>query len=77
MLTFTPCGIGSTLVSLREALMSQWWYNLRTKQVEEGMLSPAVDRAGPFDSREEAARAPEIIAERSRKWAAEESAEDD
>jgi hypothetical protein len=57
--------------------MSQWWYNLRTKQVEEGMLSPAVDRAGPFDSREEAARAPEIIAERSRKWAAEESAEDD
>jgi hypothetical protein len=57
--------------------MSQWWYNLRTKQVEEGMLSPAVDRAGPFDSREEAARAPEIIAERGRKWAAEESAEDD
>jgi hypothetical protein len=76
MLTFTLCGIGSTLVSLREALMSQWWYNLRTKQVEEGMLSPAVDRAGPFGSREEAERAPEIIAERSRRWAAEEAAEE-
>jgi hypothetical protein len=57
--------------------MSQWWYNLRTHEVEEGMVSPSVDRAGPFESREEAARAPEIFAERSRAWAAEESAEDD
>lgn len=57
--------------------MSQWWFNLRTNEVEEGMLSPAADRAGPFESREEAARALDIIAERSRKWAAEESGEDD
>ena len=57
--------------------MTQWWYNLRTGEVEEGMVSPAVYRAGPFPSREEAARAPEIIAERSRKWAEEEAAEED
>jgi hypothetical protein len=56
--------------------MSEWWFNLRTRQVEEGMLSPSVERAGPFESREEAARAPEIIAERSRRWAAEEADED-
>ncbi|MCW4384526.1 SPOR domain-containing protein [Salinibacterium sp. SYSU T00001] len=52
--------------------MSEWWYNTRTGEVEEGMQSPAIDRAGPFSSREEALRAPEIIAERSRRWAEEE-----
>ena len=57
--------------------MTEWWYNLRTGQVEEGMVSQSYDRAGPFPSREEAARAPQIIAERSRKWAAEEAAEED
>jgi hypothetical protein len=34
-----------------------------------------VDRDGPFASREEALRAPEIAAERARAWAAEEEAE--
>ena len=53
-----------------------YWYNLTTKQVEHGLLSPAVDRAGPFATAEEAARAPEIIAERSRKWS-EDDARDD
>ncbi|MBF0671182.1 MAG: hypothetical protein IR160_01180 [Salinibacterium sp.] len=52
--------------------MSEWWYNTRTGEVEEGMKSSVVDRAGPFPSREEAARAPEIIAARSRQWAEEE-----
>lgn len=57
--------------------MTEYWYNLETGVVEEGMVSPGYDRAGPFATREEAARAPEIIEERSRKWAAEEAAEDD
>ena len=39
-------------------------------------MSPAIDRAGPFDTAEEAARAPEIIRERSRAWAEEERRED-
>ncbi|MBC7401842.1 MAG: methionine aminopeptidase [Microbacteriaceae bacterium] len=49
--------------------MTQWYYNIRTHEVEEGKQSLASDLDGPFGSREEAARAPEIIAERARKWA--------
>lgn len=53
-----------------------YWYNSRTGEVEEGPQSLAQDRLGPFATREEAARAPEIVAERARKWAEEEAAED-
>jgi hypothetical protein len=56
--------------------MTQWWYNHKTGEVEEGPQSLASDRDGPFDTREDAARAPEIIAERARKWAAEEAADE-
>lgn len=56
--------------------MTEWWYNSKTGDVEEGAQSLALDRDGPFKSREEAARAPEIIAERARKWAEDEAAED-
>lgn len=54
----------------------KFWYNLKTGQVERGFESPSVDRAGPFDSAEEAARAPEVLAERSRAWSEEEARED-
>lgn len=53
-----------------------YWYNTRTGEVEEGPQSLAQDRLGPFATREEAARAPEVVAERSRKWAEEDAAED-
>lgn len=53
-----------------------FWYNTRTKQVEEGKESLSMDRVGPFSTREEAERAPEILAERARRWAEEEAAED-
>jgi hypothetical protein len=49
----------------------KYWYNLVTGKVEHGFVSPHVDRAGPFDTAEQAARAPEIIRERSRAWAEE------
>lgn len=55
----------------------KFWFNLKTGQVERGMQTPAPDRAGPFDTAEEAARAPEIIRERARTWAEEERREDD
>ena len=42
----------------------------KTGEVEKGFESPAPDRAGPFDTPEEAAKAPEVIKERSRAWAA-------
>ena len=54
----------------------KYWYNLKTGEVERGFESPAPDRAGPFDTAEEAARAPQVIAERSRAWAEEEAEED-
>ncbi|MEU1970449.1 SPOR domain-containing protein [Microbacterium sp. NPDC019599] len=55
----------------------KWWYNLKTGQVEKGFLSPSIDRAGPFDTPEEAAKAPEVIRERSRAWAEDDAREDD
>jgi hypothetical protein len=56
--------------------MTAWWYNHKTGEVEEGRKSLGSDRDGPFATREEAERAPEIAAERSRRWAAEEAAGD-
>ncbi len=53
----------------------QWWYNHRTGEVEEGPQSLGSDRDGPYGSREEAARAPEIARERARAWAAEDAAD--
>lgn len=54
----------------------KFWYNLVTGKVEQGFESPAIDRAGPFDTREEAEKAPELLRERSRAWAEEEARED-
>jgi hypothetical protein len=51
----------------------KYWYNLTTGEVEKGFESPAIDRAGPFDTREEAANAPALLRERSQAWADEES----
>jgi hypothetical protein len=56
--------------------LTEWFYNTKTGEVEEGRQSLATDLDGPFASREDAARAPEIIAERSRKWAEEDAAND-
>ena len=70
--------IGET--HLQEPAMSavedKYWYNLTTGKVERGFESPAIDRAGPFDTEEEAAAAPQLLAERSRAWAADDAEED-
>jgi len=54
----------------------KFWYNLTTGEVEKGFESPAIDRAGPFDTAEEAAKAPEVLRERSRAWAEDERRDD-
>ena len=54
----------------------QFWYNLNTGEVEEGMVSPAVERVGPFETRAEAEHALEILRANSAKWAEEEAAEE-
>jgi hypothetical protein len=45
-----------------------WWYCLKHATVEHGPGCPGKDRLGPFASREEAARALEIVHERNREW---------
>lgn len=55
----------------------KYWYNSSTGAVEYGMVSPAADRVGPFDTEAEAARAPEKLRERSKAWSDDEEAEDD
>jgi hypothetical protein len=54
----------------------QFWYNSRTGRVEEGMLSPSVDRVGPFPTREAAEHAPETLKENARRWREEDEAEE-
>jgi hypothetical protein len=56
--------------------LTEWFYNIKTGEVEEGRQSLASDLDGPFATREDAANAPAIIAERARKWAAEDAKND-
>lgn len=46
----------------------EYWFNTRTEKVEEGKLSYAHYRWGPFNTADEAANAREIVQERARKW---------
>ncbi|ROQ06063.1 MULTISPECIES: SPOR domain-containing protein [unclassified Curtobacterium] len=54
-----------------ERIESQWWFNDKTGQVEQGPQSPQRDRIGPFDTREEAQHALDRIAANNEKWDAE------
>ena len=53
----------------------KYWFNQKTRQVETGPKSLAVNRLGPFDTFEEAARAEQVIFERARKLREEDSKE--
>ncbi|WP_165759554.1 SPOR domain-containing protein [Rathayibacter oskolensis] len=55
---------------------NSWWYNLSSGAVEQGFVSPSVDRVGPFSSRVDAEHALDKLRENSRKWAEEDAAED-
>lgn len=57
-------------------LRQKFWYNSRTGEVEQGAQSLSLERVGPFDSFEQAQRAPEILAERAKKWVEEEAEND-
>ena len=48
---------------------AKYWYFVKHEAVEEGEdLCPPIDRLGPFDSREEAARAIERAQQRNEEW---------
>ena len=54
----------------------QFRFNTKTHEVEQGMVSPAVDRAGPYATRADAEHALAQIRANSEKWAAEEAEND-
>lgn len=46
----------------------QWWFNLRTLQVEQGPGAPNAERMGPYASRQEADEALERARARTEAW---------
>jgi hypothetical protein len=48
--------------------MSEYWFNTRTKQVEEGRQSDYTDLMGPYSTRAEAEAALDTAAARSEAW---------
>lgn len=46
----------------------QFWFNTKTLQVEQGLKTAAVYRIGPFETRQEAERALEIVSQRATEW---------
>ncbi|MBC3842184.1 hypothetical protein GXW82_24180 [Streptacidiphilus sp. 4-A2] len=45
-----------------------WYYCLKHKKVEEGMVCPARNRLGPYRTEADASRALEISRERNEAW---------
>ncbi|WP_065247768.1 hypothetical protein [Dermabacter vaginalis] len=48
--------------------VSEFYYNTKTKQIEEGSQSPAIELMGPYATREEAQHALEHAEERNEEW---------
>ena len=55
---------------------TEFWFNLKTGEVEEGKQTLAIYRVGPFKSRNEAEHALEILAARASAWAEEDEDDD-
>ena len=53
----------------------QFWYNMRTGQVEQGPQSLSIDRVGPFATEVEASHALEKLRANSAKWAEDDARE--
>jgi hypothetical protein len=51
---------------------TEYWFNTKTMSVEVGKQALALYRIGPFETREEAENALEILRSRSKAWADEE-----
>lgn len=56
---------GSVTMDLGLEGNDEWWFNLRTQQVEQGPGSPNAERMGPYGSRAEAEHALERARETS------------
>ncbi|MDO5727838.1 MAG: hypothetical protein Q4Q03_07930 [Bowdeniella nasicola] len=49
-------------------MAAKFYYNIKTGTVEEGKQSAFVNRMGPYDTAEEAARALQIAQQRNQAW---------
>ncbi|WP_427017187.1 SPOR domain-containing protein [Pseudarthrobacter sp. P1] len=54
--------------------MGQFWYNVKTHEVEEDAMSDWTQLIGPYDSREEAEAALEKVRKRNEAWDADDDA---
>lgn len=54
----------------------KYWFNLTTKQVEQGLISSSLDRIGPFETADEAKNAEATVAARTEEWKKQEAEED-
>ena len=46
----------------------EWWFNLLTQHVEQGLGAPNAQRLGPYETEAEAAGALERMRERNEAW---------
>lgn len=52
---------------------NEWWFNLRTQQVEQGLGDPNSERLGPYATEDEAAGVLERMRARNAAWDAQDS----
>lgn len=58
-------------------MAKEYWYNLETRQVEEGDGSNKANLMGPYATEQDAAHALEKAAANTQRWDNEEEAEED
>ncbi|KNC20344.1 hypothetical protein AC792_01165 [Arthrobacter sp. RIT-PI-e] len=56
---------------MEEVRMTEYWYNVRTHEVEEDRQSDWSQLIGPYPTRDEAAKALEKVRQRNEAWDAE------
>ena len=66
LLSFGICQIviGDRLITMEE---KRYWFNTKTKEVEEGPKSLGLDRIGPFNTYSDALNAEQIVRDRAQK----------
>ena len=67
----TYLGLRMPKLSYESEGSQRWWYDRRSGNVEEGIMPRGRHRDGPYRSRDDALRGPEIARERAAAWNAE------
>ena len=62
---------------ISEEHKTEYWFNTKTMSVEVGKQALALYRIGPFETREDAEKAFEILKSRSKTWSEEDEQDKD